>query len=913
MSNTSARNNLKPVLPLPGSAGIPGVPDIPASQLTPMLRQYLAVKAQHPDALVLFRMGDFYELFFQDAVIAARALDLTLTSRSGDIEKDPMAGVPHHAVKSYLARLIDQGYRVALCDQMEDPAQAKGIVRREVTRVVTPGMVVDEEALEARAFNFLVAVRLQAGGAESTGLSALDLSTGEFAASDYPATAEDQIVGELTRLAPRELIYPASEEAGVKRLATLAGLDPCFTPLEDNLFAIDGAEAVITAKLKGSIGTGPLGAGFGAARAVLAYVERTQKRAAPHIDRLAPLASGQYLLLDESAQRHLELVRSSADGKRKGSLLGVLDETRTTMGSRRLARWVLQPLAMLEPILERQAAVRFFFEDVARHEALAEGLKGVGDIERLVARVAMQLASPRDLGALRDSLIAAQSLRGFFDDVAEPLPPWIAERIAATHIDEGLVALLAGALADAPPLTVADGGIFRRGYHAALDELTDLAEHGQDKMLEVEARERAQTGINSLKVRYNRVFGYYFEITKANLASVPAHFIRRQTTVNGERYITPELKELEDKVLTARDNRLKLEADLFTALRADVAQHTASLREAAAAIAEIDAAQALAHVARHRRYVRPELHDGSEIEVTAGRHPVIESLSNSLGEPFVPNDMVIGAPGRRMLLITGPNMAGKSTLMRQAALIVLLAQMGGYVPADSARIGLVDRLFTRVGASDSLTRGQSTFMVEMLETASILHHATDRSLLILDEIGRGTSTFDGLSIAWAVAEYIHDRIRARTLFATHYHELTELADSKADAVNCRVDVREWNGQVIFLRKLVEGGANRSYGIQVAKLAGLPEGVLKRAKDVLAQLESSGLATGNKLGGGGGNGLGGRQLSLFVPVVAGGAAALDPATREALNKLRALEPEKLSPIDAWNELSNIVAELKKQSG
>jgi len=801
--------------------------------LTPMMKQYLEVKAQHPDALLFFRLGDFYELFFDDAVKAAELLSITLTSRAKGLERVPMAGVPYHAVRRYIARLIEAGQKVAICEQLEPPG-GKGIVKREVVRVVTPGMVLDEALLEAKENNFLAAVL---PGDERWGAALLDASTGELLA--LQPGAEGALADELARAAPRELLVPEGLEAEL-----LEGLLGCFSrrpavaTLPADAFEVKRSTALLTAHLQVASleGFGLLDAGpsVGAAGAALRYLKETQKSQAAHVDRISLLSRGGALIIDEASRANLELLRSLKDGSRQGTLLQVLDRSATSLGARKLARWLAAPLADLASIDARLDAVQALFDGAAWREGLATLLKTVADIERLCGRLSLSSGGPRDLRALGLSLAALPELAKALEPAKAPL---LASLVRPLR-DEAVVSLgqtLARALVDEPPVVVAEGGFIREGYHAELDGYAQLAASAKDYLLKVELREKERTSIGSLKVRYNRVFGYFLEVTKANLHLVPKEWIRKQTTAGGERYVTEELKEYEEKVLTADEKRIALEQRLFDELRALVVAKAGALRAAAEAVGTLDALVAFARASAENGYARPTVDDSSVIELTAGRHPVVEKALK--GELFVPNDVRLDRDEAQVLIITGPNMAGKSTVMRQVALSVVMAQAGCFVPARAARIGLCDRVFTRVGASDNLARGQSTFMVEMTETANILHHATRRSLVVLDEIGRGTSTFDGLSIAWAVAEHLHDRTGARTLFATHYHELTDLGREKPRVKNCSVAVREQGGKVIFLRKLVPGAASRSYGIEVARLAGLPPEVLARARELLANLEA----------------------------------------------------------------------------
>jgi DNA mismatch repair protein MutS len=855
------------------------------------MRQWAEAKAQHPDAILFFRLGDFYEMFHDDALAASELLDLTLTSRDRDKGEDavPMCGVPHHAARGYIARLLERGRKVALCEQMEDPAKARGIVRRAVTAVITPGVVLDDEHLEARESHHLAAV---AEDGVRLGLAFADVSTGEFRVTEPEDL--DALAGELTRLSPRELL--AADEGVVARLKPRLGA--CAVTLRPaSEFDARRAEANLlahfgVATLEG-FGCRGLGPGLTAAAAVLGYVREARPGAVAHLAHLVPYGARDFVVIDEATTANLELVRTLMGGTRRGSLLGHLDRTLTAMGARRLAQWLAWPLCDVARIRRRQDAVEELREKANIRADLRESLKGVRDLERLTGRAAAGVAHGRDLAALRESIGRLPEIAARLEGAgSEPLARIARElpRLEALHAE------LQAALVDEPPVTLKEGGLIRPGHDARLDELVEISTRGKDYILGIERRERERTGIGSLKVRYNKVFGYYLEITRANLHAVPPDYIRKQTMANAERYVTPELKDYEEKVLGAEERRVALELDLFCALRERVAAEATALRAAAAELAELDVYAALAEVAADCGYVRPTVDDGDVIDIEDGRHPVVERVVGP--GTFVPNDTLLAQGDAQLHVITGPNMAGKSTVIRQVALITLLAQAGSFVPARRARIGLVDRVFTRVGASDNLARGQSTFMVEMVETANILHNATRRSLVVLDEIGRGTATFDGLSIAWAVAEYLHDVVGARTLFATHYHELTDLARTKPRVRNFTIAVREWKEDVVFLRRLVPGAANRSYGIQVARLAGLPGPVLTRAKEVLANLEAGefdpsgqpALARSAR-----GDGAGAPpQLALFA------AATSRPSKAERL--LQQVDPDALTPRQA-HELVN----------
>ncbi|MCX5889344.1 MAG: DNA mismatch repair protein MutS [Deltaproteobacteria bacterium] len=811
--------------------------DAPPDKVTPMLRQYLDLKSRYADALLLFQMGDFYETFFEDAEKTAAALNIALTSRSrADAERIPMAGFPIHAAQSYFGKLLEAGFKVVVCDQTEDPAQAKGLVRREVTRVLTRGTLVDPAALDARQDNYLAAVTWKG---EKWGLAFLEVSTGEFRLTQ--GEGADTLADELWRLKPTELLV--SEEADLTLLNTaLAPFDVPPTHRLINRYAFDPEAA--RRELGRALGTLFLD-GFGvedqvlgvaAAGAILRYLHDSQTPELPHLDRLLPYSRDDHLGLDEATLRHLEIFETWRSRSRQGSLLDALDCTITPMGARRLGRWLRYPLQDLAAIEARLDGVEFFKENGVLRPRWRQTLKGLGDLERLTARVALEQATPREVAAIQQTLEKVPRLQEL---LPEELPALVAE--AASDLDPlpDLQDLIVRALVDDPPLSIKDGGIIREGFDAELDELISLSREGKDWIAKLEAQERRATGINSLKVRYNKVFGYYLEVSKANQHLVPAHYIRKQTLVNAERFITADLKDYESRVLGAEEIRVKREAELFLELRRRLGQETPRLKQVARALGLLDVLSALAELAALHRYCRPHLVPEPRLTIKQGRHPVIERLLPA--GAFVPNDLTLDSSAQ-VLIVTGPNMSGKSTILRQVALITLLAHMGSFVPAQAADIGLTDRIFTRVGAVDDIGRGQSTFLVEMIETARILHQATPRSLVILDEIGRGTSTFDGLSLAWAVAEHLHDLdgVGVKTLFATHYQELTELTRLKPRVQNFQVLVAESGNNIVFLHQLAPGAAPQSYGIQVAKLAGVPQEVVDRAREVLENLEAGSL-------------------------------------------------------------------------
>ncbi|MBN1828743.1 MAG: DNA mismatch repair protein MutS [Deltaproteobacteria bacterium] len=803
--------------------------------LTPAMRQYMEIKNEYRDCILFFRMGDFYEMFFEDAVTASKILDIALTSRNKNKESAvPLCGVPYHAASGYIAKLIENGFRVAICEQVEDLREAKGIVKREVVRVVTPGLIIDPDNLSPKEHNFIAAVDCNGG---FWGCAFADISTGEFFVSQ--SDEAEIFFGELAGLPIRELLA-AKEIAEMSPVKQFASRMPklMVTALSDDYVSrsesADIIAAVFGANSESFADVESSPAMARAAAFVLRYIEETQKERLAHIAAATLYAMTGYLVMDEAARRNLELFFTIQDRRKEGSLISVIDETITGMGGRRLRWWLTYPLVDPGRIRDRLGAVSELKEDHVRRAELRKLLAGMYDLERLAGRVAMGAANGRDLAALKNSLRIVPAVREAISTLKAPL-------LAVVHksFDDhaAIVSLIDRSIVDDPPFTIREGGLIREGYDADLDELIRTSSQGKRWIASLESRERQKTGISTLKVGFNSVFGYYIEVTKANAPLVPVDYVRKQTLVNAERYINEELKKYEDTVLNAEEKRRLREYDLFQKVREEVAGATPSIQKTASAIADLDVLAALAEVAELYDYCCPRVDDGDIIEIREGRHPVVERLQGVEG--FVPNDLKLDRSGNRFLIITGPNMAGKSTYIRQTALIVLMAQMGSFVPAREATIGVVDKIFTRVGAADSLARGQSTFMVEMTEVAAILSRATGMSLILLDEVGRGTSTCDGLSIAWAVAEHIHDseRLGARTLFATHYHELMDLAKTREGVKNYSIAVKEWGDKVIFLRKIIEGGTNRSYGIQVAKLAGVPDDVISRAREIMANLES----------------------------------------------------------------------------
>ena len=873
----------------------------PLENLTPLMRQYFETKAERPDVILLMRVGDFYEAYGDDAELLSLQLEITLTGREDKQfgGRIPMAGVPYHAVERFAARLIARGYRIAVCEQVEDPKQAKGLVKRRVTRILTPGTVVEESMLDARSNNYLVAAIT--GTRMPSGIGVVDVSTGEFLVTELPVNVSmERVIEEIARLQPTEcLLYPGADEMAdaIKQVtsASITFHSPNDTRRSSRQYLLDhfGTESLV------GFGCEEMSSAVDAAALLIDYLKQAHTSTLLHIRALSTYSTSEFMSIDSATRRNLELNISLADGVRSKSLISIIDKTVTAMGGRLLRRWLDAPLLSVDAITQRQNAVRAFAGKSILRGDVRDSLRHIGDLERLISRIGSGLATGRDLAGLRESLKSLPSLVEVLNTV---------DGIAAIDEIEATVAslpaelldILQNSIADEPPMTLREGGLIKDGYNQDLDTLRDLRSGGKSTIARIEETEREETGIKGLKIGFNNVFGYYIEISKNNSIPVPETYFRKQTTANAERYITPTLKEYEAQVLGAHEKIVDLEYKLFTQIRDVIAAHYASsVLTTAAAIARLDVFSGLAEAAITHRYTCPEVHEGDEITIVAGRHPVVESLRS--GNLFVPNDTYLNCADQREHIITGPNSAGKSTYLRQVALIVLLAQTGSFVPADRASIGLVDRIFTRVGAHDDLAAGQSTFMVEMSETANILNNATARSLVILDEVGRGTSTFDGLALAWAVAESLHG-LRAKTLFATHYHHLNELERILEGTKNYRVAVKEQGDHIIWLRKIMPGGTDRSYGIQVARLAGVPEPVLSRAREVLKLLESNG------------------RLDILA-----GIAAADKQTKKlqltlfeqelhpVVEQLQNADLSVLSPIEALNLLYSLQIQAGKPGG
>ena len=879
---------------------------------TPLMRQYNQIKEEHPQTILLFRVGDFYETFGSDAELVSRELGITLTKRNNGGDQTPLAGFPFHALDSYLPKLVNKGHKVAICEQTEDPESAKKagrkIVEREVTEITTPGLSLSEKVLNHNRNNYIFSIYKEG---TTLGCAFADISTGEFGALECEDQEIDAI---LSMFEPSELVIAASQKKWANERFSFLNISLADSWMYEGEYPRDQLLSHFnTHSLKG-FGVESMELAQRAAGVLLQYIKDNQKRVMGHIRRMYRYEQSDYMSLDSSTKRNLELSSSMHEGKLEGSLISVLDQTITPMGGRLLRRWLTHPLKQLDSIQQRLKRVEILFEQRTVRTDIRESLKKIGDLERLVSRICVGRCSARDIRQLGYSL---QVIPELLAHTAELESDSLGQELQSLPDSSEWVDYIDKHIADEPPATIRDGGIIKAGWNLELDELRDIAQNGKKYIAKIKDALTQEVGISTLKIGYNKVFGYYIEVTNAHKDKVPDHFIRKQTLVNAERYITPELKEIEEKILSAEDKSKALEADLFEQVREHIAQFADGIQRIATVISTLDVYQSLAQIAFTNGYVKPELDQGSTLEIIKGRHPVVER-SLPVGEPFIPNDIRLDQQDEQIMIITGPNMAGKSIILRQTGLIVLLAQIGSYVPAERARIGLVDKIFTRVGASDNLAAGESTFLVEMNEAANILNNATEHSLILLDEVGRGTSTFDGLSIAWALAEYLHNHVpvAAKTLFATHYHELNALESMYERIINYNVQVREHEGKVVFLRKLVRGGADHSYGIQVANMAGLPKELIQRAQVILEELEgqrleiqdSSENIAQTKVRKDAGKHLSNKvqplaetdQMSLFT-------VATDPVLEELRNKLEAIDPNKLSPmqalllIDEWKKL------------
>lgn len=879
--------------------------------LSPMMAQYMETKKQYQDCILFYRLGDFYEMFFDDALTASRELEITLTGKEcGLEERAPMCGVPYHAVDSYLSRLVQKGYKVAIAEQMEDPKQAKGLVKREVIRVVTPGTITSSQALDETKNNYLMAI-VYLG--DKMGVSVADITTGDFLVTEVGS--ERSLFDEINKFSPAEIIYnDAFAMSGISLDEMKDRYHFAVSAVDSHYFQDESCRKVLKEHFKVNglegLGLGDYDSGVIAAGAVLQYLYETQKTTMDHLTSIVPYSTGNYMVLDSSTRRNLELLETMREKQKRGSLLWVLDKTRTAMGARLLRTWIEQPLIHKEEILERQKAIEELNMNYISREELREYLNPVYDLERLIGRISYKSANPRDLLAFRNSIAMVPYMKQLLQEFTCANLKALEEEMDPL---EDLNDLISRAIAEEPPVTVREGGIIRDGFHEEADRLRHAKTEGKTWLAELEARERDKTGIKNLKVKYNKVFGYYFEVTNSFKDLVPDYFIRKQTLTNAERYTTDELKELEDVVLGAEDKLFSLEYELFCQVRDAVGAQVVRIQKTARAIAETDVYASLSTVATRNDYVKPSINEKGVIQIKAGRHPVVEKMMRD--DLFVSNDTYLDNGKNRISIITGPNMAGKSTYMRQTALIVLMAQIGSFVPASQANIGICDRIFTRVGASDDLASGQSTFMVEMTEVANILRNATRNSLLILDEIGRGTSTFDGLSIAWAVVEHISNTrlLGAKTLFATHYHELTELEGLMSGVNNYCIAVKEQGDDIVFLRKIVKGGADKSYGIQVAKLAGVPDTVINRAKELVEQLVDTDLtARTREIAGANASASSHKPVPKPDDVEMSQLTLFDTVREDdIIQEIKDMELGNMTPIDALNTLYRLQTKLKNR--
>lgn len=894
-----------------------------AAATTPLMKQFLAIKEEHPETILFFRVGDFYEMFYDDAIKASKILQITLTSRDkNNLNPIPLCGIPHHASSAYIARLIRAGESVALCEQVEDAAAAKGIVRREVVRVITPGTVIEAELLSEKEPNYLAALNWKSNqpleATRQIGLSCIDLSTGDFRMLATDASW-GTVQAELMKIAPKEIVLSARHQSKLENIQPLANRWP-LRFVAPFMFTEEEAEKTLKTHFKvqspAVFGGSPLS--LLAAGSLLLHLQETQKQSLGNITALRPIPTQDLMRIHPLALKHLDLLPLSRD-QHGGTLFHLLDQTLTAMGGRLLKESILRPLLSVAAIKKRQAGVAFFYEYLPLRTKLRDLLKHLADMERLIARISLRATQPRDLIALKTSIEGLpqieKALSHLENTTAGAGHPIIVSEILNTWDNiESVAQLIEVSIVSEPPFSLKDGGVIKTGYLPKLDTLRRFQKEGRSMLTEIEKKERARTGIDSLKVRYNQVHGYYIEVSKTQLRHIPEDYIRKQTLANAERFMTAELKALEEKLTGAKDAILDLEHQVFEEIRYDVAQESPRIQKMAHTIARLDLLVALAEIAHHNHYCRPEINDDLKIRIIEGRHPVLEAGMSGGKTGFVPNDTLIDPPSNQLMILTGPNMAGKSTYMRQIALIVLMAQMGSYVPARKATIGVTDQIFTRVGAQDALNEGMSTFMVEMTEMAQILMHATDKSLILLDEIGRGTSTFDGISIAWAIAEHVYTHLQARTLFATHYHELTGLATIYEGIRNYHVLVREWGDEIVFLRKMVEGGSDKSYGIQVGRLAGLPHTIIKRAKSVLKKLDTQAAQTPlhAHLSSDTQDDL---QPSLFTPGSSETEKEVCPEIDEIIHpiieSLQKIDPLHLTPMQALQVLSELSEQAKEE--
>lgn len=870
--------------------------------LTPMMRQYSQIKQAHPNALLLFRLGDFYELFFEDAIIASRELQIVLTSRSREKGVQvPMCGVPYHAADNYISKLIQKGYRVAVCDQTEDPKLSKKLVRREVTRIITPGTVVDSNLLDPSENNYLCSACFED---QAVGLAFADLSTGEFKLTQFSGENwQQQLTDELEGLRPREVLHPSSATASTEAAMGGDRAHPVATPLDDWIFSTEYSERMLTQHFEvltlSGLGCDNLPLATRAAGAIIHYLKDTQRAALSHLTTLSSYSPSEFLILDQITQRNLELVDPQFPENKDATLLKTLDATSTGMGARLLRNWILRPLLDTHCIESRFQAVEELQHSTINREEIRNDLKTVCDLERVLSKIVLGTITPRELVALKNSLFHLPVIKTFISHYGSSL---IREIHGGIDPMEDIRTLLESKIKSDPPPTISEGGVIQDGVNAELDSLRDISLNGKTYIAQLEARERERTRIGSLKVKFNQVFGYYIEVSRANLSLVPPDYERKQTLVNAERFTTTELKEYEVKVLSAEERICEIEKRLFEEIRTQIAAEAKRIRTTAQALAELDVLASFAHIANKYRYVRPTFNSQGEMMIVAGRHPIIERLCEKQhwGD-FIPNDVYLNSSADQIIILTGPNMGGKSTYLRQVALIVLMAQMGSFVPAERALLPVVDRIFTRIGASDNLARGRSTFMVEMTETAAILNTATPQSLIILDEVGRGTATFDGLSIAWAAIEYLHQKLKSKTLFATHYHELTELGSLFPGVKNYHVSVRESGHHIVFLRKVEAGPADKSYGIEVARLAGLPMPVVERAHEILRRHEKREHEVSDDLLS--------RSLEETKSKRMSQIPLFETPFNGVLEKLRTLDLDNLKPIEALNVLSELVRKMR----